>query len=56
MMLDNVYDTLIRFDLFFRFSASWLRSMCRPLADLADVAYAFKFLNVDDTVVARVAR
>ena len=33
--------------------------MCSPLADLADVtsvAHAFRFLNADDPVVARVAR
>ena len=30
--------------------------MCSPLADLADVAYAFRFLNAVDPVVARVAR
>ena len=30
--------------------------MCSPLADFADVVYAFRFLNADDPVVARVAR
>ena len=58
-MLHNGLDTLILLNLFDRFSACWIRSMCSPLTDLADVttvAHAFRFLNADDPFVARVAR